>query len=81
MTCREFVDFLMAYLDNELESRQREVFDGHITDCPGCGDYLSTYEESVRLGKMACCDEQDLAEEAPEDLVNAILAARETPPS
>jgi predicted anti-sigma-YlaC factor YlaD len=77
MTCKEFVDFLMSYLDHELESAQNGVFEGHLDACPPCRDYLKTYEETIRLGKLAC-GEQDggVPEDAPERLIQAILAAR-----
>ena len=55
MNCREFVDFLMAYLDGTLEASEREVFEVHMVDCPGCETYLETYRETIRLGKACFC--------------------------
>ena len=78
MNCREFVDFLMAYLDGTLEASEREVFEVHMVDCPGCETYLETYRETIRLGKACFCGcSDDLPEHVPEGLVQAILAARE----
>ena len=77
MTCQEFVDFLMAYLDGELAPEVRLVFEGHIRDCPPCLAYLESYRETVRLGKSLCDDpEGPVPEEVPEALVRAILDAR-----
>jgi anti-sigma factor RsiW len=77
MTCREFVDFLMDYLEGELPRRQRETFESHMHDCPQCITYLDTYRETVRLGKEILCPADDsLPEEVPGDLIEAILAAR-----
>jgi len=77
ITCREFVDFLMQYLDRELVSEQSEAFESHIRDCPPCGVYLDQYRDTIALGKMVCRDpEGPVPEEVPEELVNAILAAR-----
>ena len=77
MNCREFVDFLMAYLDGTLEQPEREIFQSHMVDCPGCETYLDTYRETIRLGKVCFCgDSDDLPEQVPEGLVQAILAAR-----
>ena len=77
MNCREFVDFLMAYLDGTLEEPEREIFQSHMVDCPGCETYLDTYRETIRLGKVCFCgDSDDLPEQVPEGLVQAILAAR-----
>jgi anti-sigma factor RsiW len=77
VTCRELVEFLMAYLDGELPEGQRAAFEEHLRLCPPCEVYLRTYEDTIRLGKGACRVEEELAEDAPDDLVRAILAARE----
>jgi anti-sigma factor RsiW len=77
LSCREFADFLMAYLDDELPGDQRVAFEDHIEECPSCVQFLRTYEETVRLGKCLCADEEGPPpEDAPEQLIQAILAAR-----
>ena len=75
MDCREFLEFLMNYLDGELEEGQRSVFEQHMFVCPPCGDYLKAYEDTIRLGRFACKDSV-VPEDVPEELVSAILAAR-----
>jgi anti-sigma factor RsiW len=75
MNCREFVDFLMAYLDGELEPEPARVFEEHMALCPPCLAYLDTYKDTIRLGKLAC-GAAPRPEDAPEALVQAILAAR-----
>ena len=78
MTCREFVDFLMSYIDEELEADPRRVFEEHLHLCPPCGVYLDTYRDTIRLGKLACTDEAaGVPDDAPDELIRAILAARE----
>jgi len=75
--CREFVDFLMAYLDEELPLDQRGIFEQHMIDCPPCEEYLGSYREAVRLGTEVCRgDDATPPEDAPDELVHAILAAR-----
>ena len=77
MTCREFVEFLMEYLDGILSPDQREVFDAHMNECPDCVTYLDTYRVTVDLGKVVCENlDGPIAEDVPEGLVTAILAAR-----
>lgn len=78
ITCREFVDFLMDYLEGSLEADVRSTFKGHMDDCPSCVTYLDTYRETVALGKRILCDAPDgpVPEDVPDDLVQAILAAR-----
>ena len=50
LTCRDFVDFLMAYLSGELPAGQRAVFEEHLGECPDCTTYLYSYEQTVRIG-------------------------------
>jgi anti-sigma factor RsiW len=77
VNCREFVDFLMSYIDGELEDEPTRVFEEHMRLCPPCETYLDSYRDTIRLGKCACEDsEAALMEEAPELLIQAVLAAR-----
>jgi predicted anti-sigma-YlaC factor YlaD len=75
MTCRELNDFLLDYLEGALAGPVRAEFDRHLGICPDCVCYLDDYREVVRLG--ATCTEDDArAEDVPEALIRAILAAR-----
>jgi anti-sigma factor RsiW len=77
MTCREFVEFLMDYLEGTLPAASRATFERHVADCPDCKAYLATYRETVRLGKAVYRDlDADVPADVPEDLVRAILDAR-----
>lgn len=79
MTCREFADFMMAYMSDELPADTRTAFDRHLGLCANCRTYLTSYEESVKLGRRAFDDENaEVPPEIPADLVKAILAARRT---
>jgi anti-sigma factor RsiW len=75
MKCREFVEFLMEYLDGGLGESERRVFEGHVERCPACVNYLETYRETIRLGSV-CASEEDVHPDVPEELVQAILSAR-----
>lgn len=76
MTCREFIDFLIAYLDEDLDTSRRRVFEEHIGECPACGDYLANYRQTIAMGKMICDPEGEAPDDVPEPLIQAILAAR-----
>ena len=77
LTCREFAEFLMAYDDGELPPAERARFDAHLAECPDCVAYLKSYRITVALGRRAFADEDaDAGDEVPEELVQAILAAR-----
>jgi anti-sigma factor RsiW len=75
ITCRELIDFLLDYLDGELADGVRRVFEAHLAECPPCRDYLASYRVTIRLAADCAAHEGD-AEEMPEDLVRAVLAAR-----
>ena len=77
MTCREFADFMMDYLSGDLASEQRAHFEHHLSLCTNCRKYLTSYQETVKLGKRAFDDgAAALPPDVPEELVKAIRAAR-----
>ena len=76
MTCRELADFMMEYLDGELEAGARRRFEEHLAICPDCVHYLQQYQDTIRAGQLACQDEPPA--DVPESLVKAILEARKT---
>jgi anti-sigma factor RsiW len=77
MTCQELTDFIMAYLDRELDDETRRSFERHMAVCPSCVAFVRSYEQTVRLGKQAfdCPPDQPAERHAPEDLVKAIIEA------
>lgn len=79
ITCEAFEDFILAYLEGELTRRQEFVFELHLKMCRECRDYLTAYRSSMRLAKdgFAREDEAVLPETVPEDLIKAVLDARE----
>lgn len=77
MTCREFIDFLIDYFEDDLSARERAEFKDHLVECPDCTEYLKSYEETFRLGKAVFANpDAPLPLEVPEELVQAILASR-----
>lgn len=60
MTCHNYKDLMMGYLDDELSAEQRQRFEQHIAGCAECAKEL---EEFKRL--KAITDEVTLVE--PED--------------
>jgi len=77
ITCREFIEFLMAYLSEELPESQRSRFEAHLAGCKSCVAYMDSYLKTVDLEKAALADpESGAPEDAPEDLIKAILSAK-----
>lgn len=75
MTCRELVDFLMEYLDRELPPEQQAAFERHLNRCPPCVEFLQSYQTTRRL-ECQCYQSTEEVEGVPEQLVQAILAAK-----
>lgn len=74
MTCKEMVDFLLDFTDDNLPSDEKKQFEHHLSLCPECTDYLDSYRATTALARDAYEDEA--CEDLPESLVAAILAAR-----
>jgi anti-sigma factor RsiW len=66
---------LLEYVEDGLPAETRQRFDTHIAACPDCVRYLETYRATIKAGPLAMAD--DLPAEVPEDLVQAILKARQ----
>ena len=60
MTCHDYKDLMMGYLDNELSDEQKRQFEEHLA---GCGECAGELEEFKKL--KAITDEVTLVE--PED--------------
>ncbi|MCI0586712.1 MAG: zf-HC2 domain-containing protein [Planctomycetes bacterium] len=77
ITCRELYDFILGYQSGELAPSQRKEFDAHLAICPSCVNYLDSYRKTVALGKAAYTrTEEPASGQVPEELIQAILAAR-----
>jgi anti-sigma factor RsiW len=76
--CRDVIEFLRAYLDGELPPALRRSFEDHLDACPPCLQYLDSYRETIVLAADAFGSPEDPVPDAvPEELVRAILAARQ----
>jgi anti-sigma factor RsiW len=76
--CEEVITFLWAYLGGELPPEKVAEFERHLSVCPSCVNYIESYKKTVELSRgtfqpESCGVE---AEEMPEDLMRAVLAAR-----
>lgn len=60
MTCHDYKDLMMGYLDNELNEEQKKQFEEHLAGCPECAGELKEFQKL-----KAITDEVTLVE--PED--------------
>ncbi len=78
ITCREFEDFVLRYLDGGLSRQQSAVFEWHMRMCRECREYLAAYQRALEIGKVALGPPGEAPpDDVPEDLITAILDARE----
>jgi anti-sigma factor RsiW len=81
ITCRELIDFLDRYVEDELPAPQKAKFEEHLEVCAACVAYLHSYRETIRLAADAWRDDELLIEDVPSQLIDAILAARDRAPT
>ena len=79
ITCREFEEFVLQYLDGELPPKQVKIFEWHLRICRECREYLAAYKRAKEVGKAALGSDGDsIPDDVPEDLIRAVLDARDT---
>jgi anti-sigma factor RsiW len=89
LTCRQISDFLGDYFDGTLAGEARREFDRHLAVCPSCVRYLEGYKSTLKEARQAHRAADDAggagaatppagapAATVPEELIQAILAAR-----
>lgn len=76
ISCSEFESFILDYFEGDLPATQRRVFERHLRFCRECRDYLAAYKATLALEKRVLADDGALDMEVPEDLIAAVIAAR-----
>jgi len=77
ISCKEFENFILDYMDGGLSARQRSQFELHIRLCSECRQYLQAYQRSVEVGRgVFLSSDAAVPDEVPDNLVKAILKAR-----
>lgn len=80
MKCRECDEFLVDYVAGELPADVLATFELHLSRCRNCRTYLEQYRSTINAGKTACEAYQE-GLRMPEELIQAILAAKPKTPS
>jgi anti-sigma factor RsiW len=77
VTCRELVDFLWRYVEEDLTPAERKTFDRHLAMCRSCRAYLDSYRKTIALGRTAYSNlDAEAPKDVPEEIIQGILAAR-----
>lgn len=75
MTCKDVAEFLMRYVDHELEPGVRQAFEAHLRDCASCVRYLEQYQRTIAL--MRAAGERDEARATANPPPGLMAAIRE----
>jgi hypothetical protein len=77
LTCRDLEAFAYDYYEGDLSPRQRRIFELHLAQCPMCRAHFAGYLLAIQMGqRLFAREERDRPPDVPEELVQAILAAR-----
>ncbi len=49
MTCQDYKDFMMGYLDNELDEAQKRAFESHLSGCLECRKEIEAFTRLKRI--------------------------------
>lgn len=53
MACQELVEVITDYIEGSMDPVDRERFEQHLAECPGCRSYLEQMRVTIRLtGKL-----------------------------
>jgi predicted anti-sigma-YlaC factor YlaD len=69
LTCREVVELITDYLENELPLEDRRRVESHLWECEGCTSYLEQMRETIRLTGMLT--EEQIPEQQKRELLEA----------
>ena len=74
LSCKQFDNFIVDYLDDRLSRTQSLLFKIHLNMCPHCREYLRGYQQSLQIGKEAFAKFRS-ERKAPPELQQAVLSA------
>ena len=49
VTCKDATDLIGDYLADNLDLRDRSAFEAHLSHCPDCAAFLTTYKRTIGL--------------------------------
>ena len=71
LNCQDVIQFLVDYVDGNLDEDTDERFQQHVANCSQCSHYLDQYRETIEEVRRAFGDELP---EIPEKLVEYTLS-------
>jgi anti-sigma factor RsiW len=58
LTCQELVELVTDYFEGALAPEERQRFEAHVADCPGCEIYLDQMRATLALTRASAGLEQ-----------------------
>jgi anti-sigma factor RsiW len=74
ITCADLEECVAGYLDGSLPEPRCRAMEKHLDDCAACREFVAAYQRTVRVARKVL-EDKSAAAEAPENLVQAILAS------
>jgi len=79
LTCKEFDDFMVDYLEQDLPAWQKFMCWLHVKMCRECAGFVREYHQAIKLGQKAYDAPNDsLPDSVPEELIKAALAHKKS---
>lgn len=47
--CKDVVDNIVEYIDDELDNKTLNELESHLDECPECRSFVSTYRRMLKL--------------------------------
>jgi anti-sigma factor RsiW len=77
MSCRQFVEIVTDYLEQQLDEARRLWTDEHLAGCDACRNYLEQMRTTIRALRDLGDESLDVAER--ERILAVMRAARPSP--
>ena len=71
LTCKEFVDGISDFIDDDIAPELRERLHNHISECPNCWVVYDTTKKTIQVFKGM------EAQQLPEDVRSRLMQAVE----
>lgn len=53
LSCQQVNQFILDYLEGDMDEPTRVSFEAHMQNCPTCGSFLDQYRATTRLVRQA----------------------------
>lgn len=69
LACNELVELVTDYFEGALSDEERQRFEDHVSECPGCDNYIDQMRKTIAV--VGRIEVDDLSDETRSELVVA----------